>query len=700
MSLFGESPPKETRTKSSLFDDRPAAKSNAGLFADDGANGSPWDMPTPKKNARKNYVKSLLASTPVPDKYIEIFDALLEKEGASDGTISIESARDFVSKCKISSSDADKILQIVTGGGASSLGRSEFNVLLALVGLAQEQGDELSLDAVDERKKKLPVPNVPELSKPKPTQPEPASLTAESRPIPSTTTSFQGPSQRGGQPQSFGALDSDPWGSPALHKGHDHTQQQERTPSYTNGTNSVPKRTTSTFTTSSIGAGEPASSTDFAPPSQSSMTGETPGWGGDAGFTGGDAGFGSTSQRPSGEGPAGSSRPLGAGNRTGTTIEEEITVNLLDEKEGVFLFQHRNYEVASTRKNSKVIRRYSDFVWLLDCLHKRYPFRQLPLLPPKRVAINGNHLAGDASFLEKRRRGLARFANALVRHPVLGQEQLVVMFLTVPTELAVWRKQATISVQEEFTGKSLPSGLEDSLPAELPQLFDTVRAGIRRSAEIYINLCNMVEKLAKYNAGLAGEYMRLSSALEGAAEASEETYAIDTNDVPLLNEGIKAVSKHLSANRALLEDEGRAWDLGALEDFKRQRDCLVSMRDLFDRRDRYAKDNIPQLERRIENNQNKLSALRAKPEGSYKPSEVEKLEDSIIKDKQSIVDQHARGVFIKECIRDELQFFNKSQYHVSRLHQDWSQERVKYSELGADNWRGLADEVDGMPTGE
>lgn len=26
-----------------------------------------------------------------------------------------------------------------------------------------------------------------------------------------------------------------------------------------------------------------------------------------------------------------------------------------------------------------------------------------------------------------------RFANALVRHPVLGQEQLVVMFLTVPT---------------------------------------------------------------------------------------------------------------------------------------------------------------------------------------------------------------------------------------------------------------------------
>lgn len=48
--------------------------------------------------------------------------------------------------------------------------------------------------------------------------------------------------------------------------------------------------------------------------------------------------------------------------------------------------------------------------------------------------VNGTHLAADSnSFLEKRRRGLIRFTNALVRHPVLSQEQLVVMFLTVPT---------------------------------------------------------------------------------------------------------------------------------------------------------------------------------------------------------------------------------------------------------------------------
>ena len=69
-------------------------------------------------------------------------------------------------------------------------------------------------------------------------------------------------------------------------------------------------------------------------------------------------------------------------------------------------------------------------------------------------------------------------------------------------------------------------------------------------------------------------------------------------------------------------------------------------------------------------------------------------------DKESIVAQHARGVFIKECIRDELVFFQQSQYHVSRWNQEWAQERVKYSELQADNWKQLHEELESMPIGE
>lgn len=64
---------------------------------------------------------------------------------------------------------------------------------------------------------------------------------------------------------------------------------------------------------------------------------------------------------------------------------ELVTITILPDKEGVFLFQHHNYEVQTIRRGSNVVRRYSDFVWLLDCLQRRYPFRRLPLLPPKRI---------------------------------------------------------------------------------------------------------------------------------------------------------------------------------------------------------------------------------------------------------------------------------------------------------------------------
>ena len=206
------------------------------------------------------------------------------------------------------------------------------------------------------------------------------------------------------------------------------------------------------------------------------------------------------------------------------------------------------------------------------------------------------------------------------------------MLIKMPIkELAVWRKQATVSVQEEFVGKSLPPSLEDSLPSTLTETFDAVRVGATKSAEIYINLCNLLERLAKRNEGVAADYLRFSLGLQSLIEASKDTYSMDTNDVPLLNEGLKSTAKHLSASQSLLEDEARAWDEGVLEDLKKQRDALVGVRDLFDRRDRYAQDNIPSLEKRIQKNEAKLVSLRDRPEGTVKPGEVEKVEDAIIK---------------------------------------------------------------------
>lgn len=457
MSLFGDDyagPPSRgagPTTKSSLFDDPDsaaapaqqsvaAAKPNTSMFGDaaDDDGSSPWASFTPKKPQRRSgaeVVRSLLADAEVPEAYVDAWEAL------AAGRRDVEEAdvrRVVLGGSGVGAEVGEEIWRIVSASGESRvLGRGQFWVLLALVGLALE-GEELGLDAVDERRGRLPaVPALPGLA-PKeqrpvtpPQQPVPQQQQQTGQGAQSTPVQNKG----GARKPSFGFGESDPWASPEMHRGHNHT----------NGVGAAPPppapamRTTSDFSTTAVGnTASIASSGYVSTPAAASEAASS--WGATDAYAGpgGAGGFGTTPETGGGFGEGDSSASTARRSAAPRTtlpkgVEEVITIAMLEEKEGMFLFQHRNYEVGSVRRNSKVIRRYSDFVWLLECLHKRYPFRQLPLLPPKRMAINGNHIAADGLFIEKRRRGLARFANALVRHPVLREEQLVVMFLTVPT---------------------------------------------------------------------------------------------------------------------------------------------------------------------------------------------------------------------------------------------------------------------------
>ncbi|KAK8063896.1 hypothetical protein PG996_008548 [Apiospora saccharicola] len=724
MSLFGASPPGESpalsnsamgRSRNSLFEeDGPMTRSTSDTLFDDGdalgsERHSPWDLPTPRKQqSRADLIRNLLAGVEVPESYIEAYDYTLRENGRG-GKVSPAGVTTTLASAKLGADEQTRIMSILSPQGEEvQLDRDSFNVLVALIGLAQE-GETINLDGVDERRRNLPSTQLSNISSKKPQQPQQpifdaSELAAKPPQAPELPKKDSPPRSQVRKP-SMSDPEDDPWNTPDLHRDHHHAE----TPSAPNDNRDEPgvssfggngygpgderdvqPRTTSTFTTPSIGSQTPIPSGR-----QSAASGVMPSNPGDWGYFDGsnptaEAGFGgapsnqainpfggasSADRTPSIIPPAVShTRTISAG-RTGSAVEENIVVTLMPEKEGLFMFQHHNYEVTSSRRGSKVIRRYSDFVWLLDCLHKRYPFRVLPLLPPKRVAVNGNHLSNDGAFIEKRRRGLSRALCMAQAGDYLGAGRV-------------------------HWAASTP-GLEDSLPiGPLNELFDRTRSGVRRSAELYINACNLMDRLVKRSEGVAADHARMAVSLGSLTEASTDTYATDTNDVPLLNDGLVAMSKGLRTAQSLLEDESRAWDAGVLEDLKRQRDSLVSVRDMFERRERLDKDNIPYLERRIQSNETKLAGLRAKPDGLVKPGEIERVVENIIKDKENIVNQHNRSVFVRECIRDELIYFQQTQYHVSRLAQDWAQERVKYGEMLADNWRRLLDELDGMPLGD
>lgn len=170
MSLFGTSPPaddepsvaspaKSSTGRGGLFDDEPTASHKASsnsLFADDvDDTDSPWSMPTPRKQqSRAEMVRNLLPASDAPDSYIETFDTLVSQTGnrgiTSDGVAKVFSAARLSD-----ASTKSRIVSLVApdaGDDEVNLGRGEFNVLMALVGLAQE-GEVVSLDGVDERRR-------------------------------------------------------------------------------------------------------------------------------------------------------------------------------------------------------------------------------------------------------------------------------------------------------------------------------------------------------------------------------------------------------------------------------------------------------------------------------------------------------------------------------------------------------------------
>lgn len=162
MSLFGTSPDEASpapisKSRLSLFDDEPspAPGSKSSLFADDdnASGASPWGLPTPKKAARGELVKNLLPAGEVPDSYIDNFDNLLKSGDGFGGKLTAAGVTKVLSSSKIGPSEQSRIVSIITSGGQlSDITRNEFNVLLALIGLAQEHED-ITLDGVDERRR-------------------------------------------------------------------------------------------------------------------------------------------------------------------------------------------------------------------------------------------------------------------------------------------------------------------------------------------------------------------------------------------------------------------------------------------------------------------------------------------------------------------------------------------------------------------
>ncbi|TXT06241.1 uncharacterized protein COLE_05572 [Cutaneotrichosporon oleaginosum] len=326
---------------------------------------------------------------------------------------------------------------------------------------------------------------------------------------------------------------------------------------------------------------------------------------------------------------------------------ENVTVELCPQKEGWFL---QKYRVSSDKRAGALLRRYSDFVWLHTTLLQRYPFRLLPALPPKRMNP-------DAAFLETRRKGLQRFINALVNHPVMRDDGALNVFMTEPN-FEAWRKRVKVSTDEESASKRLNPAQEMAIPADLEEKLDGLRTRLPGLISAYQKMVTLAEReLARRTQG-AAEAARFAVAL-GAV--SEDMPAACYRCVP----GGKSCDVCQGTGRGLAT-VGYAWsrlaeqrerDLATLTDgieaLKRQRDLYMSFRDLFHRHERLSRDGVDALQKRVVGRQARIEAARQAAKPGWE-DEVGKLTSGIEQDNSAITALLARRVFVRACMWHEF----------------------------------------------
>ncbi|WWC64149.1 uncharacterized protein I303_106757 [Kwoniella dejecticola CBS 10117] len=380
---------------------------------------------------------------------------------------------------------------------------------------------------------------------------------------------------------------------------------------------------------------------------------------------------------------------------------EHVEVALITEKEGWFL---QKYRVESDKRSAGAVsRRYSDFVWLLDCLVKRYPFRLLPSLPPKRIGP-------DASFLEARRKALKRFINFLVNHPVMKDDGALNVFLT-ESSFEAWRKRTKVSTDEESSSKKLNSAQEMAIPSDLDEKLGILKDNLPSILGSYQKLVLLSEKslarLINHSADSSRLALSVNSVSESLNKSCFKCSTYHNGEISVTGDSCslcQGVSKGLldvgeSWTRIAEETEKRvAIITNHIESLKYTRDLYLAFRDLFLRHEKLSKDNVDALRKKVEGRNKKIEGLKnaAKPGWEV---EVDKLVAASDQDSSTINTLLSRRVFIRACMWHELSvvFHSRQAAQTTLGWREFTNYQIEGVQRLQSVWEGLKERLEGMP---
>ncbi|KXN87384.1 Sorting nexin MVP1 [Leucoagaricus sp. SymC.cos] len=426
--------------------------------------------------------------------------------------------------------------------------------------------------------------------------------------------------------------------------------------------------------------------------------------------------------------------------------QESVRVTILGQQ-GFILNRYTVYEIT-TESGVTVTRRYSEFVYLWEVLTRRYPFRLFPALPPKRIGP-------DEHFLEQRRRGLQRALNFVLNHPVLKEDGVLGVFLTVPS-FETWRKQTSVSLDEESLSKKVDRVEEMSIPSDLEEKIAVVKARLGPLIEQWQRICILAERIMKRHEAAAvrsppafrraylpthfalpnfspisstaslpgssssnlsaslnqsilglrlpaveeqGDLSRFTNTLRAVIEVNEHCWRGDECDLSNgVRLGLEQLATHTQRHSDLSEARTRALMDTTLESLKAQRDLYMATRDLLIRHVRLSVDQVDRLRKRVDATSVKLDGVRAAAKDGWQ-EEVDKLAAVIEKDQGTIAAQLSRRVFIRVCLWNELRIIlhNRENTLITQTVKIFAREEQEYAENVLRNWVSLGESVENMP---
>ena len=173
------------------------------------------------------------------------------------------------------------------------------------------------------------------------------------------------------------------------------------------------------------------------------------------------------------------------------------------------------YDVSTPKYNWLVNRRYSDFIWLKDCLKNLFPGDILPILPKKKI---GNRRF-EQDFLNKRTEGLQKFLNDIVNNEKYKATEVLSIFLSC-SERSIFEQQMksispkllykqTVYNIQNFEGKNKIIEININNEKEVISHFNSIYTFLNGQNEI---LDNLQKNLINYKKCMAQAFHFLEEA--------------------------------------------------------------------------------------------------------------------------------------------------------------------------------------------